>query len=824
MALKPRTRRRIIYFSAAFVAVAAIMVVVVPPMFTLNRLKPKLEAAISAQTGVETRIQGDVHFSLLGAATIVARDVRVPDGRIGAAAFRIPISSLFNIENARLSHRIGVYDADVKISRLVPVAPEYDIDLHNCNVEFLGKDYRIINGVVGDGNFQATVRTDQHRYDIKLDGDAFYVTNKNNNLVLLGNLTGDGGARGTMSLQTDDVNRMFEFEQPKIPGMIDLEMKFDWDGGYGVRFSDIHANNFTGNIELAPDGRRNIQISSSDAVFDFSFLLNPTRFIYETSFNLNLRGRLTLAGHEFSHLIVQATGTPQALRIEKIVADNTVISGGVISADGAHDLAIATKIDGRMATCLFSGTPDKWSCDKFTYRGMTGTLNVDGDTFTATVTSDAPMPSDEDVRGMLDRLGRRGQVKFIFADAAGTLFMEKDTVRPEFKFARDKTLSWMRGEMDFIPAFMRNEIGDFALSGDRVTFRPHSGRWELTTQGDAFVISGRSLHDWFPDMDLRAIADGEYFVSGLRRDDAISNLTIRFLEHEFIGTAAGKTITLKTDTLNLDALTDQGYIDNYDEMEFLTDAPIMLPFDLNANISLQADKLIYNGDEYSNFVYSRKDSNQTFSISDRDRGNLLIIISKEKKEYSISVQASNFKLAGALLGADMPLNVSDTRITGEADIRTSGKIAHDISYNMAGTIDATFTGGYIIGFGVDEFYAAAPDITTLNAEYAISNALDGGRSVLKEMNVKGEFAGRDFQTTAPLTISMRHATAGGALEITDGRMRANMDIILRGTSPAPTPISVQILPSGTRRYSLSEIMKNFDASFLREFIATHGKF
>jgi len=824
MALKPRIRRRIIYIAAAFVALAAIAVVVVPPMITLNNLKPKLAAAITAQTGVETEIRGDVHFSLLGAATIVARDVRVPDGRIGAVSFRIPISSLFNLDRARLSHRIGVYDADVKISRLTPVAPEYDISLHNCNVLFLDKEYRIINGTVGDGNFQATVRTNQHKYDVRLNGDAFYITNKNNNLVLLGNLTENGGARGTMSLQTNDINAMFEFEEPKITTPIDLEMKFDWDGGYGVKFSDIHANNFTGNIELLPDGRRIIQIFSTDAVFDFSFLLKPTRVIYETSFNLDLRGRLTLAGREFEHLIIQATGTPDALRIEKIVADSTVITGGTISADGAHDINIATKLDNRLATCMFSGTPEKWSCNGFTWRGLGGTLSVDGDTFTADIKSDTPMPSDDEIRGMITRLGRRGTVKFIFSDAAGTLHIQGDAIKPEFKFARDKTLGWLRGDMVFIPEFMRSEIGDFALSGDRVTFRPHSGRWELTTQGDAFVISGRSAHDWFPTADLRAIADGDYFVSGLRRGDAISNLTVRVLGHEFTGGGAGKNITLHTDTLNLDALVSQDYIDNYDEMEFLTDAPIMLPFGLDVDISLRADKLIYNGDEYANFIYSLKDGTQTFSISDSDRGNLLAIITKDKKDYDISIQASRFKLSGDLLSENMPLNVADARITGEADIHTSGQIAHDIAYNMQGSIDVVLAGGYVTGFDIDAFYASAGDITTLNAEYAIGAALDGGRSVLKEMKVTGEFSGRDFHTTAPLTISMRHATASGALEIDDGQMRATMDITLRGTSPAPTPIALQILPSGARRYSLSEIMKNFDASFLRKFIETHDRF
>ena len=92
------------------------------------------------------------------------------------------------------------------------------------------------------------------------------------------------------------------------------------------------------------------------------------------------------------------------------------------------------------------------------------------------------------------------------------------------------------------------------------------------------------------------------------------------------------------------------------------------------------------------------------------------------------------------------------------------------------------------------------------------------------MHVTGEFAGRDFKTTAPLTISMRHADATGALEINDGAMRANFALKLRGTSPAPALISIEVLPDGARRYSLSEIMNDFDASFMREFIATHPKF
>lgn len=824
MALKPRKLRRIFLFTATVLAVLAASVVLIPPMFTLNRLKPQMQAAIMAQTGTDAVINGDVHFSLIAGATIVARDITVPGGRIGAVAVRVPMTALFDLSHATLAGRVSVYDADVEISRLTPATANHDIEMRNCRVMFLGKEYRIISGYLGNGEFQATVRTDQHKYDVTLTGDEFVVSNRNNELTVMGNLTATGGARGTMSLKTDNVNRMFEFSDPKIPGTFDLEMRFDWDGGYGVKFSDIHSDNFTGNIDIAPDGRRRIQITSSDITFDFSFLLFPSRLINETSFDLDLRGRLTLGRREFKHLMVRAVGTPSALTIEKIVADDIVITGGEITADGAKDLMITTRLAGRPITCLMSGTPDAWGCEKFTYRGMTGSMRVVNNTFEITVSSKSPMPAEDEVRTLLKQVAPRGTVKFIFSDAAGTLYMDGEKIRPEFKFAHDRRLDWLRGGAEILPEFMHDEIGDFALNDGRVTFRPHNNRWEITTENEAFAITGRSMHDWFPDMDLSAINDDEYFISGLKRGDVISNLTIRTMGHEFTGSVTGKNITLKTDTLNIDAFVSQNFIDNYAEMEFFTDAPIMLPFGLGVNISLHADNLIYNGETYKNFVYSLKNNTQTYSITDNERGNLLAIITKNNKDYDISVQVSRFKTSGALLAADMPLNVRDATITGEIEMRTSGVIAHDIEYNLTGSADITLADATLVGIGIDDFYASAENVTTLNAEYAIADALTDGETYVKEMHVAGDFAGGDFETTAPLTIEMRHSAARGSLAIRDGRMTADLTILMRATSPDPTPVSLTVMPDGARRYSLSEIMLNFDPGFMRQFIRTHMRF
>lgn len=55
-------------------------------------------------------------------------------------------------------------------------------------------------------------------------------------------------------------------------------------------------------------------------------------------------------------------------------------------------------------------------------------------------------------------------------------------------------------------------------------------------------------------------------------------------------------------------------------------------------------------------------------------------------------------------------------------------------------------------------------------------------------------------------------------------MRAQLQLTLRGTSPVPQPIELIIAPDGTRAYSLSEIMTNFDPTYMRDFVRTHDKF
>ena len=167
-------------------------------------------------------------------------------------------------------------------------------------------------------------------------------------------------------------------------------------------------------------------------------------------------------------------------------------------------------------------------------------------------------------------------------------------------------------------------------------------------------------------------------------------------------------------------------MENFEDLSFFTKHPVLLPFETDINIALSANKLIYKGQKYKNFVYSLNKDTQTFSISDSNRGNLLATIKKDNIKYALNIQLNKFVFDEKLLPENMPLNISDTSITAEIKLNTYGKIAHDIIDNLKGTFDASFDGGKLYGLGLAEFYASAPILTILNGEYALSKALTSG--------------------------------------------------------------------------------------------------
>ncbi|MBQ7408991.1 MAG: hypothetical protein IJV03_00325, partial [Alphaproteobacteria bacterium] len=158
------------------------------------------------------------------------------------------------------------------------------------------------------------------------------------------------------------------------------------------------------------------------------------------------------------------------------------------------------------------------------------------------------------------------------------------------------------------------------------------------------------------------------------------------------------------------------------------------------------------------------------------------------------------------------------------NLETSGKIAHDIYDNLHGDFDLTFNGGNLYGLGFNDFYASAQNLTILNAEFALAKALEGGITPIKTMRVIGTYEKDKIKTTSPFVLAIKHVDAVGEMEIVNDKMFVNSRFVLRGTSAGPAPIELTIYPDGTRKYSLHEIMMNFDPEYMRSFTKSHDKF
>lgn len=825
MSIKNTFKHKLIWFFGLLLAILAIAVITVPPIVNLDFLKPKIENIILTKTGVPAKIHGDINFSLMGKATIVAHNLIVPNGTVSSCAFAIPFFDIFDLKNARISGNISVSGASLLVDKIAPFETNDTITVHNSNIQFLNKKYNIIDATLSKNYINAIVRTDQHKYEIKSHNNSFIVKNKNNDLSLSGELFDDGTAVAHIEITAQNINRWFEFEKPQITGSFPVIADLFWDGKYGIKFNNISANGITGSVDLQDDGYKIVKLKSDTADYDLSFFLYNPDILQNASFDLDFYGKLKFADNIFHHVKIVTVGYDKEIKVDTIIADDLYIHGGTIDENGAHNLYVSVPEFGVISTCIFNGTPIDWSCDNFSYGGtVSGKLKVNTNHFEADIYTPQPFKDFNTVIGMAKKLGTNGYVNFDSLDMKGTLTLKDNVPYVSYTRLDEKSLDWANIDLPFIPDFMRQENGNFVWTKDSMVFIPNSKQWQLSTTKNFFIIHGNNFKTWLPNIDLRSLNDLPYTISGNYKKGNISNLILEIGQHQFKGSVAKKSITLKTDVLNLDYFIDPYFKENFEELSFFTTLPIMIPFDLNNNIALSSDSLIYNNQRYNNFVYSLNGDSETFSISDSHYGNILTTIKKHNTKYALNIQLNKVIFAEKLLPINMPLNISDTMITAEIKLNTSGKIGHDIIDNLNGTFDASFDGGKLYGFGFDDFYASTKYLTILNSESFMAQALTDGITNIKKMHIIGTYESGNIKTLRPFTLSMRHVDGFGNLTIQNGKMNADVNLVLRGTSPEPESINIIIYPDNTRDFSLSEIMMNFDYEYMKSFIQSHNKF
>ncbi len=637
------------------------------------------------------------------------------------------------------------------------------IALTGCN----NAEYDVIDATLVGGRINGTVRTPQHKYEFDSNADEFLIKNHDNNLEIIGRLWGDGTATATMTIDTDNINSWFEFSNPKIDGRIKLTCDIEWNGKYGLRFKNIRGENFRGDIELFDDGARNINMTATALDMDLSFLAYDASILKNANFNLDLTGNLQFKERNFQSVKIRAAGTENSIQIFNVTADDWHIGGGVIDETGATALPLGFRFNDAPVFCLFSGTPEIFRCSDFVWNEFTGNLSVENNKYQIYVTSQNPMPATKTIIDTAKQIADSGTIEFKFSDAFGKINTDKNT----------------------------------------------------------FEITRNSFKELAPDLDLRGLNDADYTIAGGFDGTNLSDLSITIGGHIFFGTMTDKGITLRTDILSLDAFISQDYVDNYDELQFSSNTLWAILFDLKKNISLVSDFVVYNGDIFENFAFSLNDNKMQFSITDAARGSVLAEITQSGGRYDAKISMDKFIAVGNLLSREFGINISNTTITGDATLQTFGRIAYDIWENISGEIDVAFNGGYLVGIGTDEFFANAKNIEFSNAEILLSNALNGGRSELKNLALAGKYRDGKFQTTRPFALTLRHTNGNGNLEISDGKMTADITLSLRGTTPGgATPINFRINENGTRDFSLSQILSDLDIDYFRDFAATHSQY
>ena len=824
MSIKPKHKHYIFWTIVALIGLTIIGILCIPPFINLNKMKPVLESKLYEQTGVITKINGDVNFSLLGHATIVAHNIQIPTGQIDTISFSVPLTQMFNLQKATLNKQISVNNANIKITDLFPYSVSHDIFIYNASLNFMGHDYRIVRGVLSHNKFAGQVRTSQHKYDITYDNGEFVVLNSNDNLHIRGTLFPDGGAAGEMSIATNDINKWFEFENPKINEPVGLSMEFNWDGEYGFDFSNIHANNYTGNIKLLPSGLNSIEFKSNNANIDMTFIAYDHNMLNKTDMNFDLSGKIKFKNNTLSRFKIIAAGRDNKLELNYVAADDIELFGGTYDEFGLHNTKLQINNLPEKFSCDFDGTPQKWECKKYTYGNITGNITVDNGIFNITATSTDKMPSTKTLRSLISHIGDSGTIDFTFSDMSGVMVVTPKQMFPKFRYAKNVTMRDVDVDLDFLPEFMSNTRGIFSSGNTTKKFIPENQQWMIDISGNQFTITGINFKQWLPNIDLRFLNDMPYAISGTYSNQNISDLNIIIAGQILSGVVSKSGLTLKTPVLNLDKFINKSFKDNFQEQKFLANHPIATLFEIPSNISLSADTLILDNQEYKNFVYSLKPDTQVFSISDSDRGHLLAIIEKEKFNYDISIQVNKFKIDGEFLDFNTPLNITDSVVTAEINLHTSGQTANDLIYNLNGDVDITFSGGTINGLGFDRFYANADNLNILNAEYILSSALESGDTELKKLKIQGVYNNGNFETTRPLTLSMHHIDAVGALFINDKIMTGTFEFVLRGTAPKPASIELNIDEYGKRNYSISQIINNLDIGYMRAFVKQNKKF
>ncbi|MDR0449025.1 MAG: AsmA family protein [Rickettsiales bacterium] len=822
--MKRKTRARIIWFSTLIIAAVGISILIFPAFMDFSYLKPGLAAAISEQSGRDAKIDGAVRITLLPRPILRAHLVSAGDIRAESVQFPIRITDFLNPANISVPGAVSVRGAifgDFK-----NINGRLTLDGRRFTGSFVHNDRRFTADIKdGRAKIENSALSLETEFDYKFSGGkttaAGHFRGSFPNLEEF--LQGFGYSFGAAAARPlgIDANFVLSENSLKLTDMTlsstDTIMKGNATFGKTSTLDLTMIEGDLGILESAP-AAASVNISG-EGKFKFG---ERTIRKFEIRANGDEIQKAEIQGEDFS---LRARG-----KLKDGLPKDIEVS--LYKKDGSDIIGIAEPVSIRCNSLSWKSADD-WGCNGLSIN--TENLRISG---SAGMGEGGLMvwlekTEGQDTAAVIKKIKKEaaGDIHIILSDTIG--FYKASRAGASHKY---RNISGTLAEIPFkmsaiekIPAALRakfkGEITAETDGKDQTLFvkSENMGVALYESGGEIrFVLSGADLAEtlqlMFPGFDTAFMKSGIGFdFSGEYRLGNFENLRLTtkgVFAQTIYGRGADTSFAFKTAELNIDTLLSNHWIMNYEQMQFLHQAPLMGLFKIAPDFSLVADKVvIFDGQEYKNLVFSKAGNVQKISVESTGGGTGFAEITRRGgSEFEISAKASGFAVPGALIGR-LGLDIMDASITGEALLTTFGLVANDISENMEGSADISITGGKIVGIDTRQIFGKG--LTRANIGEFLERAFSPKASMeIKTLSIPVRISGSEIISSAPFVLKTDSATISGDAAVMAEGTGASMQILFRNSSSESRPLSVIATPKGAK-FDEAEALRAIDPDYIR---------
>ncbi|MDR2685902.1 MAG: hypothetical protein LBB23_03985 [Rickettsiales bacterium] len=819
--MKRSVRARAIWFPSIVVAVAAVAALLFPAFSDFSYIKAGMANALSARSGAEVSINGSVKIALLPRPVLRAHEVvaKTTDYQISANALQFPIS----IENI-LAPAAAAVPSEITIRGGTLLTNDRKFTEINGRATLAGKSF--------SGSFEHAGR----KFIASISDGAAKIENPN--LALRAEFKFDAnGCEGTFkgsfqNLETFLNEWGYSFsEVAKRPWAITTEFNLDRAG--------LNLKNMTlASADTILSGRATFpknDVQTLDLVMaDGNLGILEIPDLTDKNINIIGSGKFDFRGRTAKKFDISMAGG--ILKRADILGDDwNIHASGSFKGGKAENLDLSLfEKDGRAIAgisapasvrCILTTSGENWECSSLSISGesfsMSGAAEMQGGQMNLKLDRINGMEINDIIKSATDRF--QNDIKITFPGGQFGIGNSSKTYANDK--AKLKDIPFKSSITDLIPpalvqkikgkisAESRSGFESFAFDSDnlKIAITDNNGAIQFAASGRDFAgIFG----DVFPGAGGKFLKpDLPFDISGNFSGGDFDDIKINIAGQEFTGRGADGRISLNGKTLNIDDLKSPDWNINFEQLQFVSQDPMLSMFRITPDFSLATARVISGGATYQDLAYSKIGTAQKASLTDGSTGvGVWEITRRGGSEYEINVKISGFKIPG--LFANLPgLNVEGATLTAEAWLTTMGLTANDVRQNLAGSAELNFDGGKVVGIDTRRVFAAP--ISHGNAFDVVSSAFAKDASMpIRTLNVPLRISGGSALSSAPMNIRSDTSNISGFIKSDSEGTAAKLSVVFKNGAAEPRPLEVRVAPSGAS-FDREELFRSVDPDYIK---------